>query len=113
MFEFTTEIEVSRTGNNSVSSAGGKAKIKWTLDIEAREYGIKGFMVIVPDQKITAELTRYDEETDEEIEFTEEIELKNVKVYPRGDMELSSFLRSGFAPTELEIYLSRYEVIFK
>ena len=66
MFEFETEVDVNVIGGHQVVGGGGKAKVKWVMTIEAREYGIKCFGIYVPEQTVLASITKYDEETDEE-----------------------------------------------
>lgn len=53
--------------------------VKWHLDIEAREWGIKAFTPVVPDQKIVGTLEDIDdngEDTSEKWEY----DIKNVEV---------------------------------
>jgi len=107
MYEFTTEIELDITGSHNIQSGGGKTKLKWKLELEMREYGIKSFTVIVPDQTITSEVWRYNDETDEEYQEEITIELKDVKV----DHSSCSGLQ-GLLPDRLEIWVGRQKVVF-
>lgn len=107
MYEFTTDIELQITGSHNVESGGGDTKIKWKLELEVREYGIKSFIVIVPDQTITSAVWRYNEETDEEYQEDVTIELKDVKVNVADCSRLD-----GLQPVELEIYHGRATLEF-
>ena len=110
MFEFETEVDVNVIGGHQVVGGGGKAKVKWVMTIEAREYGIKCFGIYVPEQTVLASITKYDEETDEEYEVEESFVLENVTV--------DDYARSGniqhlqLIPNELEVYNGKFELKF-
>lgn len=110
--EFTTEVEFSRIGNGISQSASGTVKITWKLELDVRDYGIAGIKISVPDQKQIALLTRYDREKDEEIEFSEEIDIKNVVTKAKTVNTLMTQLLNGIKPQELEQYYNNFKLDF-
>lgn len=107
MYEFTTEVDINIIGSHNIQSGGGKTKIKWKLELEMREYGIKSFIITVPDQVVTSDVWRYNEETDEEYAETETIELKDV------DVELDNNVLDQLFPIRLELWqgIARLEFV--
>jgi len=110
MFEFETEVDINVIGSHEILGGGGKAKVKWVMTIEAREYGIKCFGIYVPEQTILATIMKYDEENDEEYTVEETFLLKDVVV--------DDYARSGniqhlqLIPNELEVYRDKFELKF-
>ena len=107
MYEFTTEVDIDIIGSHNIQSGGGKTKIKWKLELEMREYGIKSFIITVPDQVVTSDVWRYNEETDEEYQEEVSVELKDVKI-DTGSM-------SGLyelSPCKLEVYQGKATLEF-
>lgn len=106
MEEFKTSVDLSITGCDKVKPGSGQVTITWKFEIEMRGFGIKGIMLYAPDQTVKALITRYDDETDEEIETEEIIELKDIKIdgYIDNYSKIESFLSGGIFPKELEIW---------
>jgi phage-related protein len=57
--------------------------IRWNLELELRNYGIKGFYVTVPAQTITLFVTVWGDDEDIEKELT--VEIKGVEVEVEND----------------------------
>ena len=72
MNTFNTEVDIEITGNELENPANGKATIAWGMEIEARNWGVKNFSIIVPEQTITCVVERFDFDTEEETEESEE-----------------------------------------
>lgn len=106
MNTFKTKIQLDIIGDAfGVKAGSGEIELTWNLELEMREYGVKGFVVSVPDQAVNCEVERYDEETDEEITETETIELKDVKV------ELDE-IKGMVVPIRLELWQGRAKLEF-
>lgn len=114
MEEFKTHIDLSITGCDKVKPGSGTVTITWKFEIEMRGFGIKGISLYAPDQTVKALITRYDEETDEEIETEEMIELKDIKIngYIDDYSKIESFLSGGIYPKELEIWKNTVTLSF-
>lgn len=115
--EFTTNIDISRTGSETIRSASGKSSIKWKLEIDAREYGIKDISVIVPDQTIQLELTAYNEETGEDDEWSEPLVIDSLKLKIKGNNDYTiedviKALSNGLTPRELELWRDQATLLF-
>ena len=106
MEEFKTNVDLSITGCDKVKPGSGTVTITWKFEIEMRGYGIKGISLYAPDQTVTASITRHNEETDEEVETVEQIELKDIKIngYIDNYSKVEAFLSGGIFPKELEIW---------
>lgn len=105
---FFTGVEVQITGNHKEKSGSGKAQVEWHLEMEAREWGVKSFMITVPDQKITLMVDRYNEETDEEYEEEVTIDVVGCKT-EFDDCKINTTV---VAPTRLEKYYDKFELLF-
>jgi hypothetical protein len=106
MEEFKTNVEFALIGCDKVKPGSGTATVTWKLELDMRNFGVKGILLYAPDQTVKASITRYDEETDEEIETEEMIELKDIKIngYIDNYSKVEAFLSSGIFPKELEIW---------
>lgn len=112
MFEFTTEVEIAIIGNTVENSGSGKAKVRWMLELEVREYGVKSFVIVVPDQTVELEVERYNFDTDEEYNEFVVLELKDVQVDSSFHHSSKDIKYLDLIPTELEKYGDRYELRF-
>ena len=106
MEEFKTSVDLSITGCDKVKPCSGQVTITWKFEIEMRGFGIKDISIYAPDQTVKALITRYNEETDEEIETEEMVELKGIKIDGCIGVhsKIESFLSVGIFPKELEIW---------
>jgi hypothetical protein len=106
MEEFKTNVDLSITGCDKAKPGSGTVTITWKLELDMRNFGVKGILLYAPDQTVKALITRYDEETDEESETEEMIELKDIKIngYIDNYSKVEAFLSSGIFPKELEIW---------
>lgn len=107
MWTFTTEVDMDIIGDHVTEPASGKIDIKWQLDLEMREYGVKSFSITVPDQEITATVTKYNEETDEEYEEDITVKLENVETELNTNGHYDSLY-----PDRLEIHMNRATLEF-
>ena len=112
MYEFNTNVDVEIIGTFNEKSASGKAKVKWNFEIEMRERGIKGFSITVPDQTITLDVERYDEDKDEEYTETITLELKDVKIDSSFGHSSKDIQYLSLIPLKLEKYKGKFELIF-
>ena len=110
MFEFNTEVDISVTGDEKVAGGSGKASIKWVLNVEAREYGIKCFGIYVPEQTVTVQVETYNEETDEEYFEERTYKLENVEIDEVNSAGNLQYLQ--LVPTELEIWKNKFTLRF-
>lgn len=107
MYEFTSTVDIDIIGSHNVQSGGGTTKVKWTLELEMRKYGVQSFIIVVPEQVVTSDVWRYNEETDEEYQEEVSITIKDVKV----DVSSCSMMQ-GLYPTKLEIYQGKATLEF-
>jgi hypothetical protein len=114
METFETEVELSIIGDNIVKPGNANVKIKWNLEIEMRNYGVKGIMIYAPDQTLEFTITRYNEETDEEEETTETFEFKDIKIEGqyRNIEGFESVLHSGIYPKGMELWKNKTTLFF-
>lgn len=110
MFEFNTEVNVSVIGDESITGGSGKATVKWVMNIEAREYGIKCFGLYVPEQEIEVPVEVYNEETDDEEIVMRKYKLENVKIEEVENLGNLQYLQ--LVPNELEIWKKEYTLRF-
>jgi len=103
---FKTNVDFTLTGSDTVKAGSGTVTITWKFEIDMRSFGIKDISIYAPDQTVTASITRYNEETDEEEETEETFELKNIKIdgYVDDYSKIVNFLSGGIYPKELEIW---------
>jgi hypothetical protein len=81
--------------------------LEWSLELEVRKFGIKSFVVVVPDQKIEVDFTEYRENSDEDVITTETVMVKNVSV----DMSESKSLY-GLSPKSLIFHDNEWKLEF-
>ncbi len=108
MQQFETQVELNITGPKGGT---GLANIKWSLDFDMKERGLQGLIIAVPDQKISAMITKYDPSTDEEFEIDVEFDLKNIEVDEYLG-EIDDISNINLMPRELEIHTKRSELKF-
>jgi len=112
MHEFTTEVDVEIIGTFNEKSASGRAKVKWRFEMEMRERGVKSFSVYAPDQTISFDVERYDEEKDEEYTETITLELKDIEVDSTFGHSSKDIRYMSLIPYRLEKYGSKYRLDF-
>ena len=101
MYEFDTDTHVSyyfKLEEDAIITK--KAKVRWNLEFDIRNWGVKGIHIVVPDQIIVLVYDKWDEETDTYVEVEKRIELTNVEVDMYNDIDCSTLI---VAPNELEI----------
>jgi len=76
-----------------------KATVKWYFDMEMRDYGVKGFNFVVPDQSVTV----YNDETDEEKVLN--INNVNISTYKRDEF-------NGLYLDQLSFYKGKWSADF-
>lgn len=120
MYEFETLVDVDYSSpktdsENNISLVSKKVKIKWRLELEMRDWGIKCFLTMVDDQKITLDFEQdiYDH-NDVWIDtkyFSREITISDAEVvYSVPEYEENMF--SQLAPNELIIEENKTTVRF-
>lgn len=108
MNTFNTEVDIEITGNELENPANGKATIAWGMEIEARNWGVKNFSIIVPEQTITCVVERFDFDTEEETEEEITLEIKDVIV----SMEENRLDLIHLLPHTLKKYKNQFELEF-
>ena len=105
MTEFKTKVELDLTldRDDNYEIDTHFANLRWTLEMEMRQYGIKSFDITVPDQKITVNLIIWGDEEDTEETLT--LDVKDVIVERSGDFD-------GLVPRSLELYDGKWKVVF-
>ena len=86
MNSFKTKVELDMhglniEGNYDVSTQN--VEILWNLELEMRNWGVKGFDVAVPEQKITVFINKWGDDQDEEVEMT--FDLKDVEIFRESE----------------------------
>ena len=110
MYEFETEVDINVIGDHQTLGGSGKAKIKWVMTIEARDFGVKCFGIYVPEQTILATIVKHDEETDGEYEAEESFTLENVLI--DDNARSGNIQHLQLIPSELEVYNGKFELKF-
>lgn len=110
--EFKTKVQIFLYDHELTSESGkkrtvgvinGHAVLSWSLEIEARSWGVKGMYPIVPDQTIEAEVEVDNEEGDSET-VTLSLPLKDVMTSVVPDQY------GMIAPHSLTLYKNKWEV---
>jgi hypothetical protein len=83
----------------------GKATIQWLLEIDMREWGVKDFIISVPDQTVLVGWTNFDDEDETPPPPPEELFLRDAKV------TIDTAFYSLY-PTKVSFYKGKWEVIF-
>jgi 5,10-methylene-tetrahydrofolate dehydrogenase/methenyl tetrahydrofolate cyclohydrolase len=81
--------------------------LEWSLELEVRKFGIKSFIVTVPEQTFEIEFTKYNERLDEDSRIEETIIVKNVIV----DINATK-LQHGISPKSLTFYNDKWTLEF-
>lgn len=89
-----------------------ETNLSWNFEVEAKEWGVKSFIVHIPDQDLNVDIKEATYATDEEDiaiqDITIKVHIHNVKV--SGLTQIS--LHAALAPQELEYYKNNFEVSF-
>jgi predicted nucleotidyltransferase len=78
--EFTTTVKVSRIGSHTAKSASGTTEIVWNFAFLATSKGIHKIKVDAPPQKLTLQLEAWNDDTDKDDKWTEELTISKVKI---------------------------------
>ena len=101
MYEFQTDVEVSCYDTpKDIDFTTQNITIKWNLELDIRNWGVKDCSIAVPDQVITLIFERWNEEEDSWEDFEKEVQLKDIKI-DCGDAENIGNIM--ICPSELEI----------
>jgi hypothetical protein len=95
------DLSLDRAGNYDVVTE--HVNLRWDLEIEMRQYGIKSFIITVPDQTISVDLNVWGDEEDHQEEI--KMEIKDVVVERNGDFD-------GLVPRSLEYYKGQWKLVF-
>lgn len=105
MNEFKTQVDLdlmlNDQGNHDVVTK--HVNLRWNLELEMRQYGVKSFIVTVPDQTFTVSLNIWGDDEDTEKEIV--IDVKDVLV--ENDSDLNSLV-----PHTLSFYKGKWKLIF-
>lgn len=108
--QFSTEVDVNiyddllKDGVNLKSLSSKKAVIKWNASFEAKTWGIKGILIVVPDQTITIQ---GEDESNESLEVVEiSLPIQNI------DSSLNTSEYFSISPTSLDYFKGRWTLEF-
>lgn len=106
MTEFKTQVDLDISledlENHDVETK--KVNLYWNLELEMRQYGVKSFIITVPDQKLNISLNMWGEAED----FGKEITLDVEDVLIEHDGEFFS----SIIPKTLEYYKGKWKLVF-
>jgi hypothetical protein len=100
--EFETEVELEFESTLLVKD---RVKVKWSLELEVRDWGIKSFIVVVPEQTI------HFEEQDGDDHIPREFVLKDVKLLGWEGNYRDLFMMT-FAPLSLSVHKGKIRLDF-
>ena len=105
---FSTEVELEAYDLKELQGAKIKVLVKWSVDIEARAWGIKDFSVHCPDQEV--EITNWEDDDDEPGNPPEngKIKIANVSVDTSG----FKLEKGSLSPFELSEFKGKWELKF-
>ena len=105
MNEFKTQVDLDvmldLPDNHDIVTK--KVNLRWNLELDMRQYGIKSFDISVPDQTLTIDVSIWGEDTDIEKEIT--LDVKDVLVERNGEND-------GLVPNTLEFYKGKWKLVF-
>ena len=105
MTDFKTQVDLDvmldRKDNYDIETK--KINLRWNLELEMRQYGVKDFIITVPDQTVTIDLNVWGEDTDTQEQVT--LEIKDVLVERASQS-------SQLIPNSLEFYKGKWTLIF-
>ena len=106
MNNFKTQVDIDitldRQDNHDIETK--KVNLRWDLELEMRQYGIKSFIITVPDQKINLSVNVWGEDDDSHEDLT--LDVKDVIVEIQ-EGELGSLI-----PHTLEFYKGKWKLVF-
>lgn len=106
MNNFKTRVGLSlyldRNDNYNIETE--KVNLRWDLELEMREYGIKSFIITVPDQQISVDIRVWgdDDDTFETLTF----DIKDVII------EREEGVLGSLAPHTLEFFKGKWKLVF-
>lgn len=102
-FKTKVDLDLMLDRNDNYDVLTKHINLRWDLEFEMRQYGVKSFIITVPDQSITIDLNIWgdDDDTQEELKF----DIKDVLI------ERSSTSDSLF-PKSLEFYKGKWKLVF-
>lgn len=103
---FTTKVDLMYSKDGWDSEYNAKVDIKWSLELEARSYGIKSFIVTVPEQDIHFSIVK--EGLGEEDDYPEDITIRLTTVAVGEPGEWTG----TFAPSALNFYKDKWRLEF-
>lgn len=105
MNEFKTQVDLDlmldRKDNYDIETT--KMNLRWNLELEMRQYGIKSFIITVPDQTVTIDLNVWNDDNDTQEQIT--LEIKDVVVELSGGSD-------QLIPSSLEFYKGKWTLNF-
>lgn len=105
MNNFKTQVDIDitldRKDNHDIETK--KVNLRWDLELEMRQYGVKSFIITVPDQKINLSVNVWGEDDDSHEDVT--LEVKDVLVEQPTNL-------SQLIPSSLEYYKGKWKLVF-
>lgn len=96
------DIMLNREDNHDIETK--KMNLRWNVEFEMRQYGIKSTIITIPDQQVTLSVNVWGDEDDSYEEVT--LDIKDVVIERTG---------TGFdslVPQKLEFYKNKWTVTF-
>lgn len=119
-FLFTTEVKVVRTGSHNQRAASGTTKIQWvlTLGVEGSvgsQAGLSSAIIKVIPQNLDLKLDSWNDDTDQDDNWTESLDLSSIKVKLESNHSSENILKqleNGLRPKELHIWNGQVSLVF-
>ena len=104
MMEFETKVDLCMPHESGVSYRGD-ATVKWSVEFEVRERGIKDIIITIPDQYVHA--IKITETEDDDIEEDVALEVKDAQA------DIIAAGLDSIIPDSLEFYNGKWTLIFQ
>ena len=102
-FKTQVDLDISLDGYDNHDVETKKVTIRWDLELEMRNFGIKSFIVTVPEQKINVSLNIWDDNEDFGKDLV--LDVKDVIVERNGNSD-------QLIPSILEFYQGKWKLVF-
>lgn len=103
-FETQIDLDLMLKGYDNHDVLTEKVNLVWNLELEVRSYGVRSFIVTVPEQTITVTLNMWGDEKDTEMDLT--LEIKDVEILFNRGAEMN------LVPSCLEYYQGKWRLVF-
>ncbi len=102
-FKTKVDLDLSLDRGDNFDIETKNMNLRWNLELEMRQYGVKSFIITVPDQQITVSLNVWGDDEDTQEELT--LDIKDV-IVERNDVG------DSLIPHALEYYKGKWKLVF-